>query len=75
MVPWNMVVILKCKLDLQALQKCSCDKEAFYEPSRAGMVGGSALTKYHQKDITRIISHIYGEESKLEKNIADYDTR
>ena len=39
------------------------------------MVGGSAqvFTRYHEKDITRIRSHMYGEKSKLTKGIIGYD--
>ena len=39
------------------------------------MVGGPAqvFTMYHEKDITRIISHVYGEESKLTKEVIGYD--
>ena len=40
-----------------------------------GMVGGSAqvFTRYHEKDITRIRPHVYGEKSKLTKGIVGYD--
>ena len=39
------------------------------------MVGGPAqvFTRYHEKDITRIRSHMYGEKSKLTKGIIGYD--
>ena len=39
------------------------------------MVGGPAqvFTRYHEKDITRIRSHVYGEKRKLTKDIIGYD--
>ena len=39
------------------------------------MVGGPAqvFTRYHEKDITRIRSHMYGEKRKLTKDIIGYD--
>ena len=65
----------ECQLDLQALQKCGCEKAAVYELLRTGMVGGPAqvFTRYHEKDITRIRSHVYGEKSKLTKGTIGYD--
>ena len=30
------------------------------------------FTRHHEKDITRIRSHVYGEENKLTKNILGY---
>ena len=53
----------ECHSDLQALQKCGCEKKAVYELLRTGMVGGPAqvFTRYHDKNITRIRSHVYGE--------------
>ena len=61
----------KCQLDMQALEKCGCEKTAVYEFLRTGMVGGPAqvFTRYHEKDITRIRSHVYGEKVKLTKFI------
>ena len=52
---------------MQALERCGCEKAAVYELLRTGMVGGPAqiFTRYHEKDITRIRSHVYGEKSKL----------
>ena len=32
-----------------------------------------AFTRYHEKDITRIRSHVYGEKYKLTKGVIDYD--
>ena len=37
----------ECQLDMQALEKCG---------------PGKVFTKYHEKDITRIKSHVYGEK-------------
>ena len=39
------------------------------------MVGGSAqvLTRYHEKDVTRIRSHVYDRKSKLTRDIIGYD--
>ena len=44
-------------------------RQPFYELLRTGMVGGPAqvFTRYHEKDITRIRSHVHGEKSKLIK--------
>ena len=58
-----------------ALEKCGCEKAAVYELLRTGMVGGSAqvFTRYHEKDITRIRSCVYGEKSKLTKGAIGYD--
>ena len=57
----------ECQLDMQALQKCVCEKTAVYELLRTGMVGGAAqvFTRYHEKDTTRIRSH----EGKLTKDV------
>ena len=65
----------ECQLDMKALEKCGCEKAAVYELLRTGMVGGPAqvFTRYHEKDITRIRSHVYGEKSKLTKGIIGYD--
>ena len=53
----------ECQLDLQALQKCGWEKAAVYELLRTGMVGGSVqvFKRCHEKDITRIRSHAYGQ--------------
>ena len=65
----------ECQLDMQALERCECEKTAVYELLRTGMVGGPAhvFTRYHEKDITRIRSHVYGEKSRLTKGIIGYD--
>ena len=61
---------------MQALERCECEKTVVYELLRTGMVGGPAqvFTRYHEKDITRIKSHVYGEKSKLTKIVIGYDT-
>ena len=61
----------ECQLDIQALEKCGCEKTAVYELSRTGMVSGPAqdFRRYHEKDITRIRSH----EGKLTKGVMGYD--
>ena len=60
---------------MQALGKCECEKAAVYDLLRTGMVGGPAqvFTRYHEKDITRIRSHVYEEKSKLTKGVIGYD--
>ena len=60
---------------MQVLEKCGCEKTAVYELLRTGMVGGptQVFTRYHEKDITRIRSHVYEEKSKLTKDIIGYD--
>ena len=65
----------ECQLDFQALERCECEKAAVYDLLRTGMVGGPAqvFTRYHEKDITRIRSHVYGEKSKLTKGVIGYD--
>ena len=57
------------------LEKRGCQKAAVYELLRTSTVGGPAeiFTRYHEKDITRIRSHLYGEKSKLTKGIIYYD--
>ena len=46
-----------------------------WEDSRLWCVGGPAhvFTKYHEKDITHIRSHVYEEKSKLTKGVEGYD--
>ena len=65
----------ECQLDTQALEKCEYEKTAVYELLRTSMLGGPAQvsTRYHEKDITRIRSHVYGEKSKLTKGVIGYD--
>ena len=63
------------QLDMQALETCESEKAAVYVLLRTGTVGGPAqvFTRYHEKDITRIRSHVYGERSKLTKGVIGYD--
>ena len=65
----------ECQLDMENLEKCKCEKTAVYDLLRTGMVGGPAqvFTRYHQKNITRIRSHVYEEKSKLTKGVIGYD--
>ena len=60
---------------MQALKKCECEKAAVFDLLRTGMVGGPAqvFTRYHEKDTTRIRSHVYGEKSKLTKGVIGFD--
>ena len=60
---------------MQALEGCECEKTALYELLRTSMVSGPAqvLTRYHEKDITRIRSNVYGEKNKLTRGIIGYD--
>ena len=61
----------ECQLDMQALEKCGCEKTVISEFLRTGMVGGPehVFTRYHEKDITCIRSH----EGKLTKGVIGYD--
>ena len=65
----------ECQLDLMAFKKCKCEKGAVYELLRTDKAFEPAqvFTRYHDKDITRIRSHVYGEKSKSTKGIIDYD--
>ena len=65
----------ECQLDMQALEKCKCEKTAVYKLLRTGMVGRPAqvFTRYHEKDITCIRSHVDEEKSKLTKGVICYD--
>ena len=60
---------------MQALEGYECEKAAIYELLRTGMVGGPAqvFTRYHEKDMTCIRSHVYREKSKLTKGIIGCD--
>ena len=60
---------------MKNLEKCKCEKTAVYDLLRTGMVGGPAqvFTRYHEKDITSIRSHMYGEKSKMTRGIIGYD--
>ena len=66
----------ECQLDMQALETCKCEKAAIYDLLRTDMLGGPAqvFTRYHEKDVTRIRPHVYGEKSKMTKGIIGYDT-
>ena len=60
---------------MKNLEKCKREKITVYGLLRTGMVGGPAqvFTRYHEKDITRIRSHVYEEKSKLTKGVIGYD--
>ena len=60
---------------MQVSARCECEKTAIYDLLRTGMVGGPAqvFTWYHEKDITHIRSHVYGEKSKLARGIIGHD--
>ena len=59
----------QCQLDMNALEKCDCEKAAVYKLLRTGMVGGpeQVFTRYHEKDITRLRSHVYKEKKQIDK--------
>ena len=65
----------ECQLDMQVLERCECEKAAVYELLRTGMVRVTAqvFTRYHEKDIIRIRSHVYREKSKLANAVKGYD--
>ena len=67
------VYCVQCQLD-QALQKYEYEKKSVYELLKTGIMGEpvQVFTRYHEKDITRIRSHVYGEENKLTKSILGY---
>ena len=60
---------------MKAIERCGCEKAAVYELLRTDMVGGPAqvFTRYHEKNITCIRSHVYEEKGKLTKGVIDYD--
>ena len=60
---------------MQALEKWGYEKTGVYGLLRTGMVGGPAqvFTRYHEKNITRIRCHVYGEKGKSTKGIIVYD--
>ena len=64
-----------CQLDMQALERCECEKTSVYELLRTGKVGGPAqvFTRYHEKNITRIKFHVYGEKCKSTRVVIQYD--
>ena len=59
---------------LQVLRKFWCEKTVVDELLRTGMVGmlAQVLTRYHEKEITRIRSHVYWEENKLTEKIISH---
>ena len=59
------------QLDMKNLEKCKCENTAVYDLLRTGIVGGSApvFTRYHEKDIKLIRSHVYEEKNKLTKGV------
>ena len=65
----------ECQLDLQPSGKYGSEKATVYELLRTGMVGGPAhvFTRYHEKDITYIRSHMYRRRSTLTKGTMGYD--
>ena len=70
-----MVYCKECQSGMQALERCKCEKTAVSELLRTGMVRGpvQVFTSYHEKDITRIRPHVYGEKSNLTKGVIGYD--
>ena len=60
---------------MQTLENCGCEKTAVFELLRTGMVGGPAqvFIRYHEKYITHIRFHVYGEKSKLIKGVIGYN--
>ena len=61
--------------DMQALEKCGCENTTVYELLKTSMVGEPAqvFTRYHEKNITPIRVHVYGEKSQLTKGVIGYD--
>ena len=64
----------ECQLDMQGLETCRF-RAAVYDLLRTAIVGGQVqvFTRCHEKDITRVRSHVYGEKSKLAKGTINYD--
>ena len=62
-----------CQKALKGMNGCKCDPSETYILLKTGMVGGPAqvFTRYHEKDVTYIRSHI--ERAKLCKKIIGYD--
>ena len=60
---------------MQVLEKCECKKAAVYNMLGTDMLGGPAevFTRYHEKDITRIRFHVYGEKGKSTRVVIGYD--
>ena len=65
----------ECQLDMKNLEKCKCEKTTVSDLLRTGMVGGPAqvFTRYHEKKITRIKFHVYGEKGKSTRAVIEYD--
>ena len=65
----------ECQFDMQDLEMCACEKTAVYKLLRTGMVSGpgQVFTRYHEKHITSIRFHVYGEKGKLIKVVIGYD--
>ena len=66
-------VALKCG---DYFEECQlCEKTAIYELLRTDIGGlpAQVFTRYHEKYITRIRSHVYGKKSKLTKCVIGYD--
>ena len=62
-----------CQEASRFMSDCKCDPAETYNLLKTGMVGGPAqvFTRYHEKDVTYIRSHI--EREKKCKNIIGYD--
>ena len=62
-----------CQKALKGMNDCKCDPVETYNLLKTGMVGGPAqvFTRYHEKDVTYIKSHI--EREKLCKKIIGCD--
>ena len=56
--------------DMQALEKCGCEKIV---KDGHGRRASASFTRYHEKDITQIKFHVYGEKDKLIKVVIGYD--
>ena len=54
---------------------CRRKKVAVYNLLKTGMVDGPAqvFTRYHEKDITRIRSHVNGGNSEMAKGVVGHD--
>ena len=59
---------------MQVVERCKCEKTAVYDLLRTVMVGGpvQVFTRYYEKDITRIRSHVYEEKRKFTRGIIVY---
>ena len=62
-----------CQKALKGMSNCKCHPVETYNLLKTGTVGGPAqvFTRYHEKDVTYIRSHI--EREKLCKKIIGYD--